>query len=278
MTDNTARSAQRVVETLSAYGIEYVFGIPDGKIDAVFDALHDSGPRLVICRHEQNAALMAAAVGRLTGTPGVALVTSGPGTTNLATGLLTATTEQDPMVAICGAVARADRLKRTHQTMDAIDAVKPFTKHAGEVDDPDNAAEAIANAIRAAMTAPRGAAAVIVPSDVAAAPTTATISRPAPVPSLGSATADHVEHAAELIRQARNPVLFVGVRAGDPASCAALRALLAVTDLPVVETFQAAGVVSRALGGALRRAGRAVPQPARRHPGRPRRCHRDGGL
>ena len=91
------------------------------------------------------------------------------------------------------------------------------------------------------------AAAVIVPSDVAAAPTTATISRPAPVPSLGSATADHVEHAAELIRQARNPVLFVGVRAGDPASCAALRALLAVTDLPVVETFQAAGVVSRAL-------------------------------
>lgn len=129
MTDNTARSAQRVVETLSAYGNEYVFGIPGGKIDAVFDALHDSGPRLVICRHEQNAALMAAAVGRLTGTPGVALVTSGPGTTNLATGLLTATTEQDPMVAICGAVARADRLKRTHQTMDAIDAVKPFTKH-----------------------------------------------------------------------------------------------------------------------------------------------------
>src|SRR6476659_10596937 len=100
MTDSTARSAQRVVETLSAYGIEYVFGIPGGKIDAVFDALHDSGPRLVICRHEQNAALMAAAVGRLTGTPGVALVTSGPGTTNLATGLLTANTEQDPMIAI----------------------------------------------------------------------------------------------------------------------------------------------------------------------------------
>ena len=64
MTDNTACSAQRVVETLSAYGNEYVFGIPGGKIDAVFDALHDSGPRLVICRHEQNAALMAAAVGR----------------------------------------------------------------------------------------------------------------------------------------------------------------------------------------------------------------------
>ena len=71
------RSAQRVVETLSAYGIQYIFGVPGAKIDAVFDALVDGGPELVVCRHEQNAAFMAAAVGRLTGTPGVALVTSG---------------------------------------------------------------------------------------------------------------------------------------------------------------------------------------------------------
>ena len=106
----------------------------------VFDALLDSDIELVVCRHEQNAAFMAAAVGRLTGTPGVALVTSGPGTTNLATGLVTATTEQDPMIAICGAVARADRLKRTHQSMDAFAALKPFTKYAGEVNDPDNVA------------------------------------------------------------------------------------------------------------------------------------------
>ncbi len=175
MTDNKVRSAQRVVETLSAYGIEYVFGIPGGKVDAVFDALHDGGPKLVVCRHEQNAAFMAAAVGRLTGTPGAAVVTSGPGTTNLATGLVTATTEQDPMVAICGAVPRADRLKRTHQTMDAVGALTPFTKYTGEVDDPDNVAETIANAIRAASTAPRGAAAVVLPADVAAAPTAATI-------------------------------------------------------------------------------------------------------
>src|ERR1700722_6433009 len=121
------RSAQKIVDVLSAQGVEYVFGIPGGKVDAVFDALHDGGPKLVVCRHEQNAAFMAAAIGRLTGTPGVAVVTSGPGTTNLATGLVTATTECDPMVAICGAVPRADRLKRTHQSMDAVAALKPFT-------------------------------------------------------------------------------------------------------------------------------------------------------
>ncbi len=247
MSESDARSAQRVVETLSAYGVQFIFGVPGAKVDAVFDALLDDGPELVVCRHEQNAAFMAAAVGRLTGTPGVALVTSGPGTTNLATGLITATTEQDPMVAICGAVARADRLKRTHQSMDAVAALKPFTKYTGEVNDPDNVPEAIANAIRAAVAAPRGAAAVVLPADVLTTATSAAIVEPSPVPALGPAPADRIIEAANLIRAAQRPVLFVGVRVGDPEPCAALRELLTVTDLPVVETFQAAGVVSREL-------------------------------
>ena len=247
MSGKEVRSAQRVIETLSAYGVQYIFGVPGAKIDAVFDALLDGGPELVVCRHEQNAAFMAAAVGRLTGTPGVALVTSGPGTTNLATGLITATTEQDPMIAICGAVGRSDRLKRTHQSMDAVAALKPFTKYTGEVNDPDNVPEAVANAFRAAVTAPRGAAAVVLPADVSAALTAKAIVQPSPVPVLGAAPTDRITLAANLIRAARRPVLFAGVRAGESRPCAALRELLAATDLPVVETFQAAGVVSREL-------------------------------
>jgi acetolactate synthase-1/2/3 large subunit len=236
-----------VVETLAAYGVRFIFGVPGAKIDAVYDALADGGPQLVVCRHEQNAAFMAAAVGRLTGTPGVALVTSGPGTTNLATGLITATTEQDPMVAICGAVRRADRLKRTHQSMDAVAALKPFTKYTGEVNDPDNVPEAVANAVRVALTQPHGAAAVVLPADVLAATTSAAIVEPTPVPALGPALAGPITQAVSLIRAAKRPALFVGVRAGEPAACAALRDLIAVADLPVVETFQAAGVVSREL-------------------------------
>jgi len=244
---NKVRSAQRVVETLSAYGVQYVFGVPGAKIDAVFDALVDGGPELVVCRHEQNAAFMAAAVGRLTGTPGAALVTSGPGTTNLATGLITATTEQDPMIAICGAVARSDRNKRTHQSMEAVAALKPFTKYTGEVNDPDNVAEAIANAIRAATTVPRGAAAVVLPADVSTSATAASIVAPLRVSHLGAAPAGEIERAANMIRGAQRPVVFVGVRVGDPGPCAALRDLLAHTELPVVASFQAAGVVSREL-------------------------------
>jgi acetolactate synthase-1/2/3 large subunit len=241
------RSAQKIVDVLSAQGVEYVFGIPGAKIDAVFDALVDGGPQLVVCRHEQNAAFMAGAIGRLTGNPGVVLVTSGPGTTNLATGLLTANTEQDPVVALCGAVHREDRLKRTHQSMDAAALLKTVTKFTGEINDPDNAAETTIAAFRAAVSEPRGAAAVVLPADVLAAPTTAGITARLPIPPLAAAPTAAIGNASELIRAARRPALLVGARGADPDSCQALRALIAATGLPVVETFQAAGVVSRAL-------------------------------
>ena len=241
------RSAQSVVEALTAHGVEYIFGVPGAKVDSVFDVLADMGPQLVVCRHEQNAAFMAGAIGRLTGTPGVVLVTSGPGTANLATGLLTANTEQDPVVALCGAVDRGDRLKRTHQSMDAAALMKAVTKFTGEINDPDNAPEAVANAFRAATTAPQGAAAVILPQDVLAAPTCAGLQRVLPTPALGAAPTPAIGKAANLIRQAQRPALLVGSRGADPRSCTALRALVAATGLPVVETFQAAGVVSRSL-------------------------------
>ena len=267
---------------MSAFDVRYVFGIPGAKIDAVFDALADGGPQLVVCRHEQNAAFMTAAVGRLTGTPGVALVTSGPGTTNLATGLVTANTEQDPMVAICGAVGRADRLKRTHQSMDAAAMLAPVTKRTYEVAHPDNVAEAAANALRTAGTVPHGSTAVVIPSDVAAEDTAASVTAPKPVPTLGAAPSEDVSRPAELIRGAKRPVLLVGMRGADPAACSALRELLSVTELPVIETFQAAGVVSRALEdhyvgrvGLLRnQPGDVLLQPRRRAAHRRVRCGR----
>ncbi|MCV5467080.1 thiamine pyrophosphate-binding protein, partial [Escherichia coli] len=82
-----------MVRHLEAQGVKQVFGIPGAKIDRVFDALEDSPIETIVVRHEANAAFMAAAVGRLTGKAGVALVTSGPGCSNLITGLATATSE-----------------------------------------------------------------------------------------------------------------------------------------------------------------------------------------
>jgi acetolactate synthase-1/2/3 large subunit len=121
-------AAQLLIRSLVQQNVKHIFGIPGGKIMPTFDVLRDEGPQLIVCRHEQNAAFMAAAVGHLTGRPGVCLVTSGPGTGNLVTGAATATTEGDPMVAIGGVVPLPDTLKQTHQSMDSVAVMKPITK------------------------------------------------------------------------------------------------------------------------------------------------------
>jgi acetolactate synthase-1/2/3 large subunit len=151
------------------------------------------------------------------------------------------------VVALCGAVRREDRLKRTHQSMDAAAVLRTVTKFTGEINHPDNAAEATVAAFRAALTEPRGAAAVVLPADVLAAPTTAGITARMPIPPLAGAAAALIARATELIRAANRPALLVGIRGADLDTCQALRSLVAATGLPVVETFQAAGVVSREL-------------------------------
>ncbi|WP_425824765.1 acetolactate synthase AlsS [Streptomyces fractus] len=245
MSSRTA--AHRVVKELEAQGVTHVFGIPGAKIDAVFDGLVDGDPDLVVCRHEQNAAFMAAAVGRLTGTPGVCLVTSGPGASNLVTGLMTATTEGDPVVALVGAVGRTERLKRTHQQVDVESLFRAVTKSVAEVGTADAIPEALANAFRTAATARAGATAVAIPQDVLTETVKAPAARAAGAPRLGASPRGELEHAARLLSTARTPVILAGMRAGAPDVCAAVRDMLRATELPVVETFQAAGLVSRDL-------------------------------
>src|SRR6202140_4469860 len=134
VTVKTKTGADIVVETLEAHGVKHVFGVPGAKIDKVFDRLLDSSIKTVVCRHEQNAAFIAGGIGRLTGKAGVAIATSGPGVSNLTTGLATASTEGDPVVALGGAVATGEALKQIHQTMDAVSILKPVTKYSAEVD------------------------------------------------------------------------------------------------------------------------------------------------
>src|ERR1700751_1609496 len=109
--------ADVVVRTLEERGVTHVFGVSGGKIDKVFDSLLDSTIKTVVCRHEQNAAFIAGGIGRMTGKAGVAIATSGPGVSNLVTGLGPANSEGDPIVALGGAVPVADRLKKTHQSL-----------------------------------------------------------------------------------------------------------------------------------------------------------------
>jgi thiamine pyrophosphate-dependent acetolactate synthase large subunit-like protein len=155
-----------LVQSLEAQGVEYVFGIPGAKIDKVFDTLLDSTIKTVVCRHEQNAAFIAGGIGRMTGKAGVALVTSGPGCSNLVTGLATANSEGDPVVAIGGAVPMANRLKQIHQSMDTVSLFRPITKFSAEIDAPEAVSEIVANAFRAAESGRPGAAFISAPQDI----------------------------------------------------------------------------------------------------------------
>ncbi|MFT8321969.1 MAG: acetolactate synthase AlsS [Bacillus sp. (in: firmicutes)] len=243
----TKRGAELIVDTLIAQGVTHVFAIPGAKIDAVFDVLQDRGPELVLCRHEQNAAFMAAAVGRLTGKPGVCLVTSGPGASNLATGLLTANTEGDPVVAIAGNVIRADRLKRTHQSLDNALLFKSITKYSVEVQDVNNIPEALTNAFRAAKSGQAGAAFISFPQDVTAQEASVNTIAPLPSPSLGAAQDSMISSAISKIQNAKLPVAIVGMKGGRPKAVQSIRRLLAKLGIPFVETFQGAGALSREL-------------------------------
>ncbi len=259
----TETGADVVVRMLEARGTKYVFGVPGAKIDKVFNTLVDSTIQTVVCRHEQNAAFIAGGIGRMTGKAGVAIATSGPGVSNLVTGLATAHSEGDPMVALGGAVSVADRLKSLHQTMDSVSVCKPVTKYAAEVDSPASTAEVLAAAFRAAESARPGSAFVSLPIDVM---TGEAQCKPIGLSSFteqGRAAEASLREAARLINSAKSPVVFLGLMASKPKAADAIRAFLNTCSMPVVGTFQAAGAISQDLFPYFAgRVGQLANQPA----------------
>lgn len=240
-------AADMVIDTLKNNNVDYVFGIPGAKIDYLFDALEDDGPELIVTRHEQNAAMMAQGIGRLTGKSGVALVTSGPGVSNLTTGLLTATSEGDPVLAIGGQVKRNDLLRLTHQAVDNAALLKSSTKYSAEVQDPESLSEVMTNAIRTATSGKNGASFISIPQDVISSQVQSKAIDLPEKPHLGVPTDEEVNEVLQAIKDAKFPVLLAGMRSSSEKETEAIRKFVEKTSLPVVETFQGAGVISREL-------------------------------
>jgi len=199
----------------------------------------------------------------MTGKAGVALVTSGPGVSNLATGLVTANSEGDPLVALGGGVAVADRLKSLHQNLDAVSLCKPITKYSAEVDSPAATGEVLSAAFRAAESDRPGAAFVSLPIDVMTSAAKCKSIRLSTPVAQGPAAKHSLSEGARLIDSAKSPVILLGLMASKPKFSDAIRNLLSTTTFPVVGTFQAAGAISREefpyFGG---RVGQIANQPA----------------
>ncbi|WP_210125507.1 acetolactate synthase AlsS [Staphylococcus sp. GDY8P85P] len=247
MTKENYSAADMVIDTLKNNNVDYVFGIPGAKIDYLFNALEDDGPELIVTRHEQNAAMMAQGIGRLTGKPGMALVTSGPGVSNLTTGLLTATSEGDPVLAIGGQVKRNDLLRMTHQAVDNASLLRSSTKYSAEVQDPESLSEVMTNAIRTATSGKNGASFISIPKDVIESPVTSKAIDLCEQPQLGVPNLEDIQDVIKAIKHAKFPVLLVGMRSSSEKETEAIRQLVAKSNLPVVETFQGAGVLNREL-------------------------------
>lgn len=243
-----------LIDSLKAAGVKYVFGVPGAKIDSVFNALIDHPDiKLVVCRHEQNAAFIAAAMGKVTGLPGVCIATSGPGTSNLVTGLVTATDEGAPVVAIVGSVKRSQSLQRTHQSLRGVDLLAPVTKKVVSAVVEDQVAEIMLDAFRVAAASPPGATAVSLPIDLMTPvkSTSAVSAFPAACfapPKYGKSPEASLQAAAQLISAAKAPVVFLGMRVSESdETINAVHGFLRKHPVPVVETFQAAGAISKEL-------------------------------
>ncbi|RRG18688.1 acetolactate synthase AlsS [Weissella viridescens] len=252
MTEKQEYGADLLVNTLNNNDIDLVFGIPGAKIDRLFERLDhpaagEKSPKLVVTRHEQNAIFMAQGFARITGKPGVVIATSGPGVGNLATGLMTASAEGDPLLAIGGQVPRKDLYRLTHQSTPATAIFAPITNYSAEIQDPENISEIVSNAIVAANGPKPGAAFVSLPQDVDDAVVSTKAIPEVQAPRMGAASITDIDWLADQIKSAKLPVILVGQRGSDDATTDALHDLLTQTTLPVVETFQGAGVISRDL-------------------------------
>ncbi|MCI9486760.1 MAG: biosynthetic-type acetolactate synthase large subunit [Lachnospiraceae bacterium] len=236
--------AEIVVECLKEQGVDTVFGYPGGTILNIYDALykHSNEINHILTSHEQGASHAADGYARATGKVGVCLATSGPGATNLVTGIATAQMDSVPMVAITANVAVNLLGRDTFQEVDIAGVVMPITKHSFIVKDVTKLADTIRRAFRIAAEGRPGPVLVDVTKDVTAAETEYTPAKPSPVlPKVNTIKEDAVSRAVELIKKSKRPYIFVGGGVNIAGASAELMEFVEKVDAPVADTLMGKG-------------------------------------
>ena len=241
----TMTGAQALAKALEELGVEVAFGIPGGVTLPLYDLLFDSSIRHILVRHEQCAAHAAEGYAMATGKVGLCLATSGPGATNLVTGLADAYMDSVPIVAITGQVNAASIGRDAFQEADIRGITFPITKHSFLIKRPEDVAQAIVEAFHIASTGRPGPVLVDVAKDALTGPTEWTWPVAMDLPGYKPTTNPHfrqVKQAAAMIAESKKPVLFLG---GGIVKARAADAVAAVVDrapMPVVTTLMARGV------------------------------------
>jgi len=236
-------TAELIVECLENEGVTHVFGIPGEENIRLMEALSKSSIQYVLTRHEQGASFMAETYGRLTGKAGVCSATLGPGAINLLLGTADATTNSTPLIALSAQVGMQRSYKESHQGVDLVSMFAPATKWSALMATPGAAPEMIRKAFKLAQTERPGAVYLAVPEDVEEAPAPAGLTPlRVNVPRADDPSAEQVARAAQILREARNPVVLAGHGAARAGASEALIRFAQALNIPVATTFHGKGV------------------------------------
>ncbi len=236
--------AEIVIECLKEQGVDTVFGYPGGTILNVYDALykHSDEIRHVLTSHEQGAAHAADGYARATGKTGVCMATSGPGATNLVTGIATAYMDSIPVVAITANVNLPSLGKDSFQEVDIAGVTMPITKHGYIVKDVNQLADTLRKAFEIAGSGRPGPVLVDITKDVTANTAEFTPKTPEPLEKRSNYTEEDLKNAAELINSAKKPFIFVGGGAVLSGASGEVRALAKKLEAPVCDSLMGKGV------------------------------------
>ena len=238
--------SQIFVEVLVEQGVDTLFGYPGGAVLNLYDELYKNSDRIrhVLTAHEQGASHAADGYARATGRTGVVLATSGPGATNLVTGIATAYMDSVPMVAFTGNVATTLLGKDSFQEAYIEGITMPITKHNYTVRRVEDLADTMRAAFRIAQSGRKGPVLVDIPKDVTAAVCEFTPKEPELIRTVTSYNEEDVQKSAAMINEAKRPIVYFGGGVRSAAGCQPLRDLLTKADIPATYTLMAAGVLS----------------------------------
>ncbi|MGR6468923.1 thiamine pyrophosphate-binding protein [Rhizobium sp. PAMB 3182] len=228
---------QLIVEALEANGVERIASVPGESFLAVLDALHDSAIEMIVCRQEGGAAMMADCWGRLTGKPGICMVTRGPGATNASAGLHIAMQDSVPMILFIGQVQREAREREAFQEVEFRRAFTEFAKWVGEIDDAARIPEFVTRAFAVATSGRPGPVVLTLPEDMLRDEVEAPAAKACtPVPAHPGPS--QIADLRERLQKAERPMIILGGTRWNEESVAGIRAFAERCNLPVGCSFR----------------------------------------
>jgi len=235
--DNARTGGEILIDQLAIHGVRYAFCVPGESYLAALDAFYGSNIKLIVCRHESSAAIMAEAIGKITGRPGICFVTRGPGATNASAGVHIARQDSSPMIVFVGQVAREMREREAFQELDYRAVFGTMAKWATEIDDPARIPEIVSRAFHIACNGRPGPVVIALPEDMLSERVSVPDATAFQLAEIWPGAPD-MDRLLLLLRAAKSPIALIGGSRWAEDATAALMRFAQRFALPVATTFR----------------------------------------